>query len=330
MRKMLSFNDVLINPSFSDINSRKDVNISTKFFNQSLRLPVLSAPMKCVTTRELGIALNRAGGMTVLHRFYAVTETVNDFIIITEESGVKPVISLGLNDWNLLDLAESEGADTFLLDVAHGAQEQVADWYKKIRDKYGNLNLIIGNFANARQLYKFEEYAKVSGKDNLMYRVGVGGGSACLTRIKTGCGLPTLASVMDCREYESNHPIIADGGIKTPGDIAKSLAAGANFVMLGGMFAGTNETGTTEYYGSASSKAYGEQNKTQEYITAEGEQFKVPPKGPLKDVLSDIEGGLRSAFTYVGASNLMEFQNRAELVEITQSGYAESGAHGKK
>lgn len=175
--------------------------------------------------------------------------------------------------------------------------------------------------------------------------------SACTTRVKTGCGIPQLSAIMEVANHFKNHIhrplIIADGGMKTSGDIAKALAAGADCVMLGGMLAGTDETpgelieswadsfaGIKQYHkkyrGSASKESYVDQGKDASYITAEGEAYTVNYKGPVKNILQDIEGGLRSALTYTGSKNIEEFQNNAEFVKITSNGKAESGAHGKK
>src|SRR5581483_6034669 len=180
-----------------------------------------------------------------------------------------------------------------------------------------------------------------------------GPGSACTTRMKTGVGYPQLSAIQEISQWltPKGIPVIADGGMKTPGDIAKAIGAGASMVMLGGMLAGTYETpGETvqqdgkpcqsvsfetiskvykKYKGSASKESYEEQGKSASWRTAEGESFLVPYKGPVEDVLQDIEGGLRSAFAYVGAQNLQQFQWRCRFVRITPSTVVENGAHGK-
>lgn len=174
--------------------------------------------------------------------------------------------------------------------------------------------------------------------------------SMCLTRVQTGCGIPTLGSILDCSRDHEN--IIADGGIRNPGDIAKCLAAGADMIMIGGMLSGTDETPgevydrigivdltkkegrvgplVKKYRGSASKESYEVQSKEASWRTHEGESTFVEYKGSVKSVLQNIEGGLRSSFTYVGAENLEEFKRNTSFVRITHAGNIESGAHGKK
>jgi IMP dehydrogenase len=200
--------------------------------------------------------------------------------------------------------------------------------------------IVIGNFGTMASLRALTLYINLRSNCSIDgVKVGIGPGSACTTRIKTGCGVPQLSAIQEIAAGYKGL-IIADGGCRSPGDIAKALAAGAHIVMLGGMLAGTAETpGETIQYdseiykfyrGSASKEAYLDQGKTQGYITAEGESFTVLYKGPVENVLADIEGGLRSALTYVGASDLDEFRAKAKLIRITSAGVRENYAHGKE
>lgn len=162
--------------------------------------------------------------------------------------------------------------------------------------------------------------------------------SACLTRHVTGCGIPTFSTILDCKQ--SGEVVIADGGMRSSGDIAKALAAGADMVMLGGMLAGTKEApgeiihvggaSYKKYRGSASTESYKAQGKEAQHRSYEGDSFEVPYKGSVADVLQQIEGGLRSAFTYVGANDISEFRTNAEFIQVTSAGITENGAHGKK
>jgi IMP dehydrogenase len=210
--------------------------------------------------------------------------------------------------------------------------------------------IIVGNFANVNSTYVF---ADELGFWPDAIKIGVGPGSACTTRIKTGVGTPQLSAIMSHAGCPTQ--IIADGGCKSAGDIVKALAAGAHAVMLGGMLAGTDETPGEvfqdtkyvsggaflgrdypvgepykKYRGSASKDSYAAQGKDQAYITAEGESFTVPYKGPVANVLQDIEGGLRSALTYLGVNNLEELRKYASFVEVSSNTVVENGAHGKK
>ncbi len=354
MKKALSFNDVLIVPGYTSSKSRKDVSLAVDFMGEKLTLPVLSAPMDTVTNAELAIALHKAGGLACLHRFQSIGDNVREFIAVTNKSGRSPVVSVGLNDSERLAALISAGANKVLLDVAHGGMLSVVEWTKTAQDNYPDLHIMLGNFSAPGQLLPMID-AGLHGQ-KIVLRLGVGGGSACTTRIKTGCGVPTLASVMMFKDSPLNAVLVADGGMKSPGDVCKALAAGANIVMLGGMLAGTYESPgmlhyqTTKGYktvdngpgdpefneknlfksfrGSAAASSYKDQGK--EWATAEGEEFLVPYKGSLKSVLSEIEGGLRSCMTYVGATNLTELAKNATFIEITNNGWEESKAHGKK
>jgi len=341
MKKALAFDDVLIVPGFSSIKSRRDVDLSVDFMGEKLTLPVLSAPMDTVTNTTLAIELHKAGGLATLHRFQPIGSNVKEFLDVTEATGRSPIVSVGLNDSERLDALVYVGANKVLLDVAHGGMKVNSEWIFNVNSKYPHLYLMVGNFSIARQIEMIVYEANAEDlNERLVWRVGVGGGSACTTRVKTGCGMPTLASIMDFAAQDNNEIIIGDGGFKTPGDVAKGLAAGASVVMLGGMLAGTDESPGEQtlgglgavprkkFRGSAAASSYKDQVK--EWSTAEGEEFYIPLKGPVKNILAEIEGGLRSALSYVGASNLTEFRKNATFVEVTSNGHAESSAHGKK
>lgn len=375
MKETLTFNDVLIVPKFSTVESRKDVNLS---FNGPgypyMELPVISANMDSVTGPEMARAMLAYGAQACLHRFYSIDENVKAFIDskVGGTGGYRvPMVSIGLGVTEL-DRAKAlydAGAQTFIIDVAHGAQMAVVNQLKALREiVLGNGGIVVGNFASRKSVRDF----LVQFNGNLEgIKVGVGPGSACSTRVKTGIGYPQFSAVSEiCEELVySGITVIADGGLKTPGDCAKALGAGASLLMMGGMLAGTEEspgdkvweTNTgyhgkeivypkkrnddgilvldmnyeinlpcfKKYRGSASKESYDSQGKTGSHRTSEGESFYVPYKGSVKDVLQDIEGGLRSAFTYVGAYNLDEFHSNVEFIRITNAGYAEGLPHGK-
>lgn len=349
MQEMLTFDDVLIKPRFSDINSRKDVNLTSPL---GYRLPIVSANMDTITEAEMACAMIKLGGQGCLHRFWSIESNCNAFLKVTEATGDVPWVSVGISDKER-ERAEallSLGANTIVIDVAHAAQMQVVNFHKWLYPKgAGEISIIVGNFGNLRSV---EDYCEHLSKKPDAIKVGIGPGSACTTRLKTGCGVPQLSAIMDC--VSSRIPIIADGGMRNSGDIAKALAAGAKMVMLGGMLAGTDETpgeiikrdkfepvnppngllGTwtdeiigKKYRGSASKEAYEEQGK--DWDCAEGESFIVDYKGPVEKYIKSIEGGLRSAFTYVGAENMEEFHKRAEFVKVSSNSVKENGAHGQ-
>jgi len=245
------FDDVLIVPFFSKINSRKEVDISTRINNLKLSLPIISANMDTVTGNKMATARN-----------------ISDFLFHSKSNETPNV-----------------------------------------------------------------------------FKVGIGGGSMCTTRIVTGCGMPTLQSVMDCYRYtnELGINIIADSGIKNSGDIVKALAAGADAVMVGSLLAGTEETPGElvtrsdpyggafykKYRGSASKESYEAQNKLSEHRTPEGESTFVRYKGQVNDILQNLSAGVKSGLTYVGANNLTELKQNARFIKITNSGLIESKPHGK-
>lgn len=347
MSTLLTFDDVLIVPRFSTITSRKDVSLNLNVGNELLTLPIISSNMDTVTGPEMAMAMASAGGRGCLHRFMSIEENVQalqrsrwgfDHDIRT------PLVSIGVGQRELergVALWKA-GANIIVVDVAHGAQQAVVDQVNNLRGLIPQAYIVAGNFASADSVQDFLVRSR-GGVDAI--KVGVGPGSACTTRIKTGVGVPQLSAVMQIAKLLKNTKIqvIADGGMKTPGDIAKALGAGAHVVMLGGMLAGTNETpgeivsvyenGLTtnhkKYRGSASHESYAAQGKTGSHRTAEGESFLVPCKGSVESVLADIEGGIRSAMTYVGANTLDEFRAQCEFVQISSATARENSAHGK-
>jgi IMP dehydrogenase len=331
----MTFDDVLISPCFSTVSSRKLVDLSTQFKQFTLKLPVISSNMDTVTAEPMAMAMNKAGGLGLLHRFWGIDENVAALKKV-KATGAQVGVSVGLGDKEFeraVALGDA-GADIFCVDVAHGAQMAVVDQSRRLREKFGSgAHLMVGTFANSKSI---NDWLHHGGQADSIH-VGVGPGSACTTRIKTGVGIPQLSALIDCAR--TGYPIISNGGCKTPGDVAKALAAGAQAVILGGMLAATDEAPGElvtnsygkfkKYRGSASLESYAVQNKLAEYRTAEGESMLIPYRGSVDRVLQDIEGGLRSSFTYVGAENLAEFRRRAELVPITGNSFRESGAHGK-
>lgn len=353
MEFSLCFSDVLLVPKFSSVVSRKDVDPTIRAFQDTF-FPIISSNMDTVTSWEMTNAmfnyggLERPGARGCLHRFWDVQENIDAF----KKSATKTWVSFGLGPIELerAKALKDSGANTFVLDVAHGASTEVAKQVKDFRDLVGYYpNLIVGNFATGKSIEDFNNYLGDTSYVN-GYKVGIGGGSACTTRLVTGCGLPTLGSLIDCSR--ASVPLIADGGIRSSGDVAKSLAVpNVKAVFLGGMLAGTQETpgemtdwssakvnnrGETtqvqrykKYRGSASQESYEVQGKASDWRTAEGESFLVSYKGPVKDVLRSIESGLRSSMSYVGASTLKEFQEKSEFIQISHNGFLEGKAHGK-
>lgn len=347
MNELLSFDDVLIVPKFSFIKSRKDVNPYNGF-----NLPIVSSNMDSVTGSAMAKAMTAAHASSCLHRFCSIEDNVKMFQESVTPEG-KPWVSIGLGSLELerAEALRDAGATTFVIDVAHGASSEVVKQTLDLRSILGiQHDIVVGNFATGISIAQFKD-ALGSYDVVQYYKVGIGGGSACLTRVVTGCGMPTLASIIDCKR--AGVRIIADGGIRNSGDFCKAIAAGASAVMVGGMLAGCSETPGEfvtdldlpgapmlissnyitkkykKYRGSASKESYQVQGKESNWRTPEGDSFLVPYKGPVANVIRDLEAGLRSAMSYVGANNIKEFQNNAEFIRVTSAGITENKAHGK-
>lgn len=360
MRQTAStFDDILILPKFSKVGSRKDITLATDLGNGlSLDLPVISSNMASITGAEMVAAMAANGGLGILHRFCSIDENVKELVKAKRQTfralgfgeddegpasdpaflNKRIGVSVGISDTEKERAEALIGASNIVcVDVAHGAQQAVVDMVTWLREKYGDsIFLIVGNFATGQSIADFKQACK-DGKKPDIYKVGVGPGSVCTTRLKTGVGVPQISAIGDCARIA---PIIADGGIRFPGDIAKALAQGAKAVMLGGMLAATDETpGDIHVYKTLDGKIL-DQYKTKVYEgsalggygngwkTSEGAKTHIACKGPVGPILKDIEGGLRSSFSYVGALNLKEFQSKAELVLVSSASITENGPHG--
>ena len=333
LMEALSFDDVLIQPTFSTIESRKEIKTNVALSNTlELDVPILSANMDTVTGPKMAKAMSDAGGVGCLHRFSDIEQNAKDFI----KSPTKTFVSIGVGEkeYERALYLHEHGARNFIIDVAHGAALHVVKQYDALRSAFGrNVYIMVGNFATAKSINVFCDLTKSKIKPD-SFKIGIGSGSLCTTRIVTGCGLPTLASILDCRT--TGRTLIADGGIKNSGDIVKALAAGASAVMIGGLLSGTDETpgetvdgGYKVYRGSASEESYKAQNKQASHRTPEGERTLVKSKGSARDVVNNLVAGLKSGMSYVNASNLSELKEKAKFYKITNSGARESHAHGK-
>lgn len=334
-----TFDDVLIVPKFSNISTREQCTTKTYigYPNKTVAIdvPVISANMDTVTGTDMVNAMEQSGGIGALHRFCTIEENVQMF-----KKNKNCFISFGASDNEVkraMALFE-EGADKFILDIAHGASINAVRAYNLFREntrKTNNIHVMVGNFATAESINKFVKSSVMTPES---FKVGIGGGSMCITRIVTGVGVPTLGSVIDCNQ--TGYSIVADGGIRNSGDIAKCLAAGAKAVMIGSMLSGTEETpGDVEIYndlphkiyrGSASKESYEVQNKVASHRTPEGESTYVPYRGSAKKVVESIRAGLLSCLSYLNAENFAELRQNAEFIEITGNGMKESHAHGKR
>lgn len=339
MRTLLTFEDVLLEPGYSDIKSRADIDLSREFLGYKFQLPIISANMDYVTEYEMAKAMLDAGAFYVLHRFYDSYQRYYDDVETLHWT--QPVsISTGVDkrdNLNVVDYLTNYGIEnmTVTVDVAHGHHSLVADMIKKLK-AMGVPRIIAGNVAT----YEGYEFLADAGADAV--KVGIGPGSVCTTRTVAGVGVPQISALLDISEHRSfsvpeaitgkmrHHklgpPIILDGGMKNSGDIVKALAAGADMVMLGSLLAGTQEAPgerRTDTSGRVWKRYRGQSifGVNASHYTPEGVDGWVEEKGSVKDVLQELSAGIRSGMSYVGARNLEELHLKARFNQITQAGY---------
>lgn len=330
----LTYDDVLIIPSKSDVRSRKDPDLSTRLTkNIRIKTPFISANMDTVTEVDMAAAMDELGGFGILHRFMPIDEQVRQVQILRDEGLMNIGASIGVNqDYQERAKALIEaGVNVITIDIAHGHSVQMLETMKWLRNAHPHVDLIVGNVATPQGVEDLCEAGASA------IKVGIGPGSMCTTRIITGCGVPQMTAVALCAQVarEKGVPIIADGGIKNSGDIVKALAAGADTVMLGSILAGVLETpgevrnGKKQYRGMASKAAQVSwRGGVPEGMAPEGESTFVPVKGHLSHVINELAGGLRSGMSYINAYALDEISEKAQFMEMTSAGSFESRAHG--
>lgn len=330
----LTFDDVLIVPAKSDVRSRKDPNLGTQLTkNKWMEMPIISANMDTVTESPMAIAMDQLGGVGILHRFMTIEDQVKHAEKMKARGLTNISASIGVND-DYQDRARSlikAGVNILTIDIAHGHSIQMFETVKWCKDHFSSIDIIAGNVATPEATENLIQ----AGADAI--KVGIGPGSMCTTRIITGAGVPQLTAIALCSEVAKEHrvPVIADGGIKTSGDIVKAFAAGASSVMLGGMLSGTIETpgeiknGKKQYRGMASKSAQVSwRGGVPEGMAPEGESTLVSVKGHVNDVILELSGGIRSGMSYINAVQVSEICDKARFIEMTSSGMFESRAHG--
>jgi GMP reductase len=347
----LDFKDVLIRPKRSEAKSRKDVSLERNYtFRNGATwqgIPIVAANMDGVGTFEMSAALMKEGLLTCLVKSYELKDYLKDEWLWTSE---RSIISTGITEADLYKTQKiintlGSGIKFVCIDVANGYSEHFVKFVRSFREKNPQLTIIAGNVVTADMTQELI----LAGAD--IVKVGIGPGSVCTTRIKTGVGYPQLSAIIECADaaHGLGGHIIADGGCTCPGDVAKAFAAGADFVMLGGMLAGHDEGGgevvtrafkTNEYdvdsLGNVLSQIYDKKKFVQfygmssetamnkhsggvaSYRSAEGRTVEIPYKGPVSETVKDILGGLRSTCTYVGASSLKQLSKCTTFVRVTQ------------
>lgn len=327
LTEALCFDDILLVPQQSKINSRKDINLTMSAGGLTLNLPVIAAPMDTVCNDDMASTIAEYGGLGVIHRYQSISDQVA--MVNKVKLNNKIVFgSVGINDNYMADVDKliSAGADGICIDVANGHNYRTIEAVKNIKSSY-DTHIMTGNVAT---LQGFIELAEAGANS---VRVGIGGGSMCTTRIVTGHGIPTLQSIIDvAKSYHIDCATIADGGIRNSGDMIKAFAVGADFVMVGSMLAGTTESpgeiinNKKVFRGMASTSA--QQDARGKVSVVEGAETMITYKGSVKNILDSISGGLRSGCSYSGISNLRDLSLYAQLVKISPNSISENRPHG--
>ena len=343
IKEALTFDDVLLLPKYSNIlpsNTNIFLQLTKKI---SLKVPFLTSAMDTVTESKMAIAIAKEGGLGIIHRNLDIKKQSDEIIKVKNKKlYVGAAIGTNKDDLERANSLASNGVDLIVIDTAHGHSEKVIKTLNKIKKKIKNIPVCVGNIATgeaAKKLYN-------SGAD--IIKVGIGPGSICTTRMVAGIGVPQISAIMEVKKAlnKKNIKIISDGGIKFSGDIAKALAAGADAIMMGSIFAGTDESpgkkfkrngkiykqyrgmGSIGAMSAGSANRYFQKNyKDKAKFVPEGVEGRVEYKGKVSKIIYQLQGGLRSSMGYIGAKNLKEINKKAKFVKITKAGFYESMVH---
>ena len=339
MKTVRGFDDFLLVPKYSDIKSRSEISTQVTLGDLTLDTPIIASPMSTVTEAYMINALSNLETLGIIHRYNTVSFQRKLLSFVQNEKYKSAAIGVtGDYKERLADLV-NEGLRFVCIDIAHGDHIMMEEAIEYVRSEYPNLFVIAGNIATG------EGYKRLSKAGAHAIRTSVGSGSICTTRIQTGHGMPTFQAILYCdqakremqeQDAENIAYIIADGGIKNSGDICKSLAAGADFVMLGSMLSGSRETPgkvitnndgkkVKRYNGMASKLA--QKNWKGSYNSIEGVASYVPYKGTVSKVINEIMSNVRSGMSYSGAECLEIFRNNARFVRQTTSSHVEGNPH---
>ena len=339
----LTFDDVLLLPQFSKVLP-SETNISVSLSNKiKLRTPFLSSAMDTVTESKMAIAMAESGGIGIIHRNLNIKRQSQEVEKVKKKNLlVGAAIGTSLTDIIRVKSLIDSGVDLIVIDTAHGHSEKVLKILLKVKKINYKIPLCVGNIATgvaAKKLYN-------SGAD--IIKVGIGPGSICTTRMVAGVGVPQITAIMEVAEALKGKKtkIISDGGIKFSGDISKAIAAGANAIMMGSIFAGTEESpgkkfkvknkfykqyrgmGSIGAMSAGSSNRYFQKNyKDKSKFVPEGVEGRVEFKGKVSKIIYQLTGGLRSSMGYIGAKNLINIKKNAKFIKITKAGFYESMVH---
>ena len=343
IKESLTFDDVLLIPKYSNVlPSETDIslNLSKKI---NLKVPFLSSAMDTVTESKMAVAIAQAGGIGVVHRNLNIRKQSEEVMKVKKKKLIVGA-AVGTNNEDV-DRARSlidNGCDLIVIDTAHGHSAKVLKTLSKLKKINSNFPICVGNIATAEAAKKLYN----SGAD--IIKVGIGPGSICTTRMVAGIGVPQISAIMEVKGVLKNKKIkiISDGGIKFSGDLAKALAAGADAIMMGSIFAGTDESpgkkfkikgkiykqyrgmGSIGAMSSGSANRYFQKNfKDKSKFVPEGVEGRVEYKGTVSKIIYQLQGGLRSSMGYIGAKNLNQISKNAKFIKITKAGFYESMVH---
>ncbi len=343
IKESLTFDDVLLLPQYSRVlPSETDIsiNLTKKIL---LQVPFLSSAMDTVTESKMAIAMANAGGIGVIHRNLSIKNQTKEILKVKKKKLiVGAAVGTSKEDIDRAKTLVDNGCDLLVIDTAHGHSEKVLRILSQLKKINKAIPICVGNIATgvaAKKLYN-------SGAD--IIKVGIGPGSICTTRMVAGIGVPQISAIMQVKSALKNKKIkiISDGGIKFSGDIAKALAAGADAIMMGSIFAGTHESpgkkfkvkgklfkqyrgmGSIGAMSSGSANRYFQKNfKDKSKFVPEGVEGRVEFKGNVSKIIYQLKGGLRSSMGYIGAKNLKQISKNAKFIKITKAGFYESMVH---
>jgi IMP dehydrogenase len=339
----LSYDDVLLIPRYSEIESRSSVDLSVKISpTLTLKIPLVSTKMDTVTGVDMAIAMGKLGGMGILPRFETIV-TQADKVAKVNKAHVVAAAAVGVKD-GYLERAEAlvkAGATVLDIDVAHGHMRKTIEATSALKNKFGKK---ITLFSGITSTYECAEDLYKAGADCLL--VGVGAGSTCITRVVTGFGVPSITSLMETARSARKHgkTFMSDAGVKNSGDVVKTLATGASGAVCGNLFAGCDEAPGDlviikgkkykRYNGSASLGEKKKQvvidplDKNPSYTKQiEGIEGLIECKGPVQDLIENLLAGVRSGLSYAGARNIPELWKKAEFIQVSDLGQKENGYH---
>jgi len=343
IKESLTFDDVLLLPQYSNIlPSETDISIQlTK--NILLKVPFLSSAMDTVTESKMAISIAHAGGLGVIHRNLNIVDQTKEIKKVKKKNLlVGAAVGTNKDDLERARSLVTNGCDLIVIDTAHGHSEKVLKTLSKLKRISKKIPICVGNIATAAAAKKLYN----SGAD--IIKVGIGPGSICTTRMVAGIGVPQISAIMEVKQELKSKKIkiISDGGIKFSGDVAKALAAGADAIMMGSIFAGTDESpgkkfkikgkiykqyrgmGSIGAMSSGSANRYFQKNfKDKSKYIPEGVEGRVEYKGNVSKIIYQLKGGLRSSMGYIGAKNLSQISKNAKFIKITKAGFYESMVH---